>query len=1247
MGYSFRVHGRSVAVWFAICALALAGAGCSKQRAELSLKKANTNIKQAREWNAGNYPESKGPLEAAENAAKTAQGSLDGKQYAPALTQAQDAVKQSQDALANAKTRFADQKREEARKAVQVARINDGPSENDTLFKKAEASLQTAEEKYNKQKYEDAINAAVESIEAVEQLLAHLKNTSQNKLDDLRTKLKELEAQDANRFMPQAIIKAGEAINAVEKKINTDRDYKQAILMAGTAITDAEAGIIETKKKKSNLELQTLESKISEAIAEEAPIYAPDKLRTCQESFEDILRSYYENQFDTVLGSALNLKPAVDELITITRIEATKDKIATVRKAIDNLNDEDVEKYLPGRVQVMQKLVVEAQDLFNNNDYDSAKEKASQGLIEQDRIIAAFDALAEKTIQDGDAAFNAARQTYEKMTTFFAQRQGAPVIDQRIESRRQTEAANLGAQRDAASQQLQFANFNRNQKHFKKAIEQAKNVQAVSDIVVNGTFRIVAEHALLSIQDEVSELERQGAREQAGRQLSQVQSLVEETQRLIGENHNREAAEMTAKARAYIENVKQMLAKRAVEERNRADQLIRRLEGGGGPSSSPAGGYREAPGGSDLNNKEMMFDEAGRAAFDNASARVVAQTTKGTAWDGNTGPTGNLPAFSNQGLPNGTMMHDQSPAPGSALTGKTGAPTGAIVGTRPEPVVSTRNQAGAASSEASYEPVTGPGPFVVRPATPSGGATGDAAGGTDFAATAGEDSAEGIRAQIEDILLDDQRVLDIQKYQPSAIGQAREKLQESSNALIAQDYVKALVTAREAQRIILEAEMKAARSAARANLQAAADRINLSEAAGSIMFAPAQLTEAINLYEQAQKFLDRGEYLKARDVSARAVIAADDARLYNVNKARDLTGLSTRYGGWRAAHPLIVDAEQSAARAESLLAQPDTAAQGQEAAKQAVTLAQMALDHSRDFTFQERIDNIYKALNVALRAGANYFNVEEVKRLIAEISAARDEYCTRNFDAVELRLKDIEAGLARIIETTPLVLEQNLIENTAKLNALVEAGAENYMPQEIDDVKTLMNRSVVDFRKNDYHSSYTNIKNAIALVDRIEARLQEQVYFDAVTELFSQLDQAFNKFDGILGYDSTFLKKLVSAHHGQPAAINITAGRMNPNDFKDTITDIYLRAIHLKPPKSQEGTHEQVLLAIKYARVASTNFQKLYIMDQLTKPDAFEVIETAYNQIRQSRQLRAEVQLRLIDPQARTKVIRAEKIVND
>jgi hypothetical protein len=213
------------------------------------------------------------------------------------------------------------------------------------------------------------------------------------------------------------------------------------------------------------------------------------------------------------------------------------------------------------------------------------------------------------------------------------------------------------------------------------------------------------------------------------------------------------------------------------------------------------------------------------------------------------------------------------------------------------------------------------------------------------------------------------------------------------------------------------------------------------------------------------------------------------------------------------------------------------------------------------------------------------------------------------------------------------------------LQALVDAGAQHYMAQEVDDVKSLMNRSVIDFRKHDYYSSYTNLKNAWKVTDLIELRLQEQVYFDAVTELFAQMDTAFHDFEGVLNHNPAFLKKLVTTPHGAAAAINFT-GRMEPNLFRDRITDIYLRAIHLRPPKSQEGTHEEVLIAIKHAKAASENFQRLYIMDQLSRPDAYVVIDTAYNQINLARLLRSELQVRLIDPMARTKVIRADKIVN-
>ena len=507
--------------------------------------------------------------------------------------------------------------------------------------------------------------------------------------------------------------------------------------------------------------------------------------------------------------------------------------------------------------------------------------------------------------------------------------------------------------------------------------------------------------------------------------------------------------------------------------------------------------------------------------------------------------------------------------------------------------------------------------------------------------SAGATTAE----QVNSLLMDDRRLQDVRKYEPGAITRSRELLRQSAEASNAQNYVRAGELAQQAQQTLVEAENRAAGKSARRDLGAAASRINLAQASSSVLFAPAQVTEAINLYEQAQSSLKYGDNLQARQAAEQAVTAADDARLFNVRKARDLASLSVRYGGWKAASDELISANTAAADAEKMLARTDTAPYGQQVAQQAVQCAQIALDRSRDFTFQERLDNIYKALNTAMRAGANYFNVDEVKRLIAELAVARDEYCTRNFDAVELKLKDIEARLARVIETTPLVLEQNLIHTTDKLNALVLAGAENWMAQEVDDVKTLMNNSAVQFRKHDYQGSYTAIRDALKLVDRIENRLQEQVYYDAVTELFAQLDRAFKDMGPILDYDRTFLKKVIDHPSGQNRALAF-AGKSSPNDFRDKVTDIYLRAIHLKPPKKLEGTHNEVLLAVKSAKVSAENFQKLYIMDQVSRPDAYEILDTAFNQVNRSKKLRADIQIRMIEPEARVKVIRAEKIIN-
>lgn len=1259
----------TIALVAAAMSVTLVLGGCNKQRYGLASDKAKAQIKQAREYQADKFDDSKDHLAAAEAALKSAEGAAGSESFKEALTQAQDAVKRSKEAVEAAKARYSAQQLEAAETSMRVASVNEGQKENERIYTEAEKTLAQARETNEKQKYEDSIEASNKVIKLVDDLLARLKNASENRLADLEAKLEELKAAKADVYHPNPIIKASDAIEQIKGKITKDRDYKQAIIVAGTAISDVEAAIVETKNRHSKAKIQILEEKLAEAIAEEAPIHTPEPLKSGQDAFAQILSSYYEKQYDTVLQAADALMPRLDNLITMARIESTRDKINQVEKGITYLKEQDVEHYLPGQVKAMEDLREKAQELFNNNDYEGAKFQAGNALIEQERIMNRFDAIAEKSITDAKGAVAAAQNTFDRHNEIFSP--GSRVVDNRLEGERKVQASSLEARLKASVEGVASASANRDKKEFKKAIEQSKDAHATAEAVTNGVFRIVAQHTLVGIQDMISGLERQGARSHASRELVKVQERVERVQKLIAENQNREAAEAAATARAYVENVKQELARKATDERGRGDRMIRRLEGGAALPRPAAGGRLELengpsgefPGGSALNNKESMFEAA---AAELAAYRpepiVLAQTfaPARTATVPSERSTNVGGAFlDNRSLPQGTFMGAQpagGPPSGLHLPAAPvpGAPSGAIIGTRPEPVVPTRGTAGGGNSNpmAQYEIPTGPGPFVALPppsvfpvsSADAAPAPDNPLPGEPLEAPLGEDQPT-IAEQVNLILLDDDRVRDIQQYEPQAVDRARQLLRESGEALAAEQYVQATNLAREAQRVILEAEQRAAGQAARASLADAASRINLARASSAVVFAPAQLTEAINLYEQAVSYLKTGDNLLARQAAAQAVIAADDARLFNVNKARDLASLSTRYGGYKAATPSLVDANINAEIAEDLLSSPETALQGQEVAKVAVEQAQFALDRARDFTFQERLDNIYKALNTALRAGANYFNVAEVKRLIAELAVARDEYCTRNFDAVELKLRDIEARLARVIETTPLVLEENLAELTDKLNALILAGAENYMAQEVDDVKSRMNASVIAFRKHDYHSSYTNLKIAMELTDRIENRLQAQVYFDAVTELFAQLDAAFKNFGILLDNDRVFIKKLISTQRGQPAAIRLT-GRMNPNEFRDTITDIYLRAIHTKPPKGLEGTHNQVLLAIKTAKVSAENFQKLYIIDQLSMPDAYEVIDTAYNQYHRAKELRAEVQLRLIDPEARMKVIRAEKIVN-
>src|SRR5690606_5321592 len=102
---------------------------------------------------------------------------------------------------------------------------------------------------------------------------------------------------------------------------------------ATSALGEIQSATIEAKRKHGEDELLKLEDKIAEAIAEEAPVHVPDELKNVQDRYEALLANFYDKQYDTVLASATNLRPDVDERITMARIEATKDRMRRVEEA--------------------------------------------------------------------------------------------------------------------------------------------------------------------------------------------------------------------------------------------------------------------------------------------------------------------------------------------------------------------------------------------------------------------------------------------------------------------------------------------------------------------------------------------------------------------------------------------------------------------------------------------------------------------------------------------------------------------------------------------------------------------------------------------------------------------------------------------------------------------------------------------------------------------------------------------------
>jgi len=571
-------------ILLAILGLALVLCSCKAQQANMKLKKANEMLGQAEQVNAQKYAPDL--LQQARDRINQANSSLASGDAGSALDNAKQAVSVAEQALEKSKTQYATDISNEAKAAVDVARLNQGEREDAQRFQTILDLYGKIDGYRSENKWDDVISTSRKVIEEVDILLQRLKNEAERTLVEAQNRLKALKAEGGQEYAPERVIEVTDLINQVEIYISEKKDFINARNQAELALQKAREGIDATKREKSKEQISQIEALIVEAMDEGAEIYAEDQLNAVNQLYDALTADFQENRFDKVLLSADVLKPKAQQLVFTTKKAAADARINKMVTAIADLTEAGVQDYLPGRITVLEQMLARSREQFQKNTieaFDQIKQISQDALAEENKIRTAFNDLAQEQIRKTRDQLDRTQAVYNKMQSIFIiqPRPGMSPIDLQFENAKETLRTDLGAALQNADVNLQVASQRQREGKYRGAIELAREVAQKAADILNEVYHVVAFNAVMELSQQVTRYELDGAQEYAPQELRRTKSLLEETKSQISTEQYKEAVATAADARAQMELMVQRIAERgsdAIEEAKAAVETARSAE---------------------------------------------------------------------------------------------------------------------------------------------------------------------------------------------------------------------------------------------------------------------------------------------------------------------------------------------------------------------------------------------------------------------------------------------------------------------------------------------------------------------------------------------------------------------------------------------------------------------------------------------------------------------------------------------
>ncbi len=477
------------------------------------------------------------------------------------------------------------------------------------------------------------------------------------------------------------------------------------------------------------------------------------------------------------------------------------------------------------------------------------------------------------------------------------------------------------------------------------------------------------------------------------------------------------------------------------------------------------------------------------------------------------------------------------------------------------------------------------------------------------------------------------------RYTSAQLGEVRQLIEEAETDL-RQDRLRiAVEKAERATELARAAEEEANRQVADNQIEAATSMITRAQEARAELYAGRELEDSRRLLSTARTLFATGDYLKAEELGAISERRANDALFRKINEADAEIATARAVGAWDRDSDRFARANTMVREARALLddGQFDESARR---ADRAADIASSLAVQSRRANFRDRIRAINNNLEEGTDQGINFFQREESEDIRREVNQLQAEYSDAQYERIMDRVERLEARLRFTLDQTDervLELAEHL---EGRINNLVEAGARSYARDELGSAREKIHFAQIDYRRGNYRSAHRNLHQAFALVEEAEFRQGHEGYSAEASQLFDEYVQAQNRFRNILRLDAPQLREIAIGPGGGRQAVAVS-GQYTPMDYRRKMDELYTRAADLEAPSRLSGVQDAVVQAFAEGRLAAMHFEKLVLLDRVSRAEADNLIAQAYARQNRSNRLMNAAQEQLFDGQVRFRLVQA------